>query len=229
MAALGSRTTHYAYRHQPRKTQPRTTQTVQPEPPISRKLRLGPIPSSVRVYWLNRRPDRRERAEAPAGRSRVGWVDSVAVRLLLPSVALTVLLLVVFFAQRDATSTLSQNVRAQARAEQGVSRAYQSETLLLDLETGVRGFLLTHDRQFLEPWRSARSAFPVSSSVLVGLEARGGTVELGLARRIQSGGESYIRDFAVPEIRAVEANPGSVASLAAALEGKRRVDALRPL
>jgi PAS domain S-box-containing protein len=156
-------------------------------------------------------------------------VDSVAVRLLLPSVALTVLLLVVFFAQRAATSTLSQNVRAQARAEQGVSRAYQSETLLLDLETGVRGFLLTHDRQFLEPWRSARSAFPVSSSVLVGLEARGGTVELGLARRIQSGGESYIRDFAVPEIRAVEANPGSVASLAAALEGKRRVDALRPL
>ena len=150
-------------------------------------------------------------------------------RLLLPSVALTVLLLVVFFAQRAATSTLSQNVRAQARAEQGVSRAYQSETLLLDLETGVRGFLLTHDRQFLEPWRSARSAFPVSSSVLVGLEARGGTVELGLARRIQSGGESYIRDFAVPEIRAVEANPGSVASLAAALEGKRRVDALRPI
>jgi len=152
----------------------------------------------------------------------------VAVRLLVPSVALAVLLLSVFFAQRDATSTLSQNVRAQAWAEQGVSRDYQSLTLLLDMETGVRGFLLTHDRQFLEPWLSARTAFPASSSVLVGLEAHRGTVELGLAKRIESGGESYIRDFAVPEIRAVEANPRSGVSLAAAaVEGKRRVDALR--
>jgi len=71
-------------------------------------------------------------------------VDSVAVRLLVPGVALAVLLLAVFFAQREATATLSRNVRAQARAEQEVSLAYRSETLLLDLETGVRGFLLTH-------------------------------------------------------------------------------------
>jgi hypothetical protein len=45
-------------------------------------------------------------------------VDSVAVRLLVPGVALAVLLLAVFFAQREATATLSRNVRAQARAEQ---------------------------------------------------------------------------------------------------------------
>jgi hypothetical protein len=71
-------------------------------------------------------------------------VDSVAVRLLVPGVALAVLLLAVFFAQREATAALSRNVRAQGRAEQEVSLAYRSETLLLDLETGVRGFLLTH-------------------------------------------------------------------------------------
>jgi methyl-accepting chemotaxis protein len=135
----------------------------------------------------------------------------------------------VFVAQRAATATLSGNVRAQARAEEEVSRAYQSETLLLDLETGVRGFLLTHDRVFLEPWQSARTAFPASTAVLVGLEAQGGSVALGLATTIQSGGESYIRDFAIPEIGAVEADPGSASSLAAALEGKRRIDALRPL
>jgi PAS domain S-box-containing protein len=153
----------------------------------------------------------------------------VAARLLVPGLALAVLLLAVFFAQRDATTTLSANVRAQARAEQEVSRAYQSETLLLDLETGVRGFLLTHDRVFLEPWQSARSAFPASSSVLVSLEAHSGSVAFGLAREIRNGGEAYINDFAVPEILAVEADPASATSLAAALDGKRRVDALRPL
>jgi PAS domain S-box-containing protein len=174
---------------------------------------------------LSRRPKR----ASDTGRSRFGWLDSVAVRLLGPGVALALLLLAVFFAQRDATSTLSSNVTAQARAEREVSRTYQSETLLLDLETGVRGFLLTHDAVFLAPWRSARTAFPASISVLVGLVAHGGAAEVGLARRIQRGGESYIRDFAAPEIAAVRADPGSASSLAAALEGKRRVDALRPL
>jgi methyl-accepting chemotaxis protein len=153
----------------------------------------------------------------------------VAVRLLLPGLALAVLLLAVFFAQRDATSTLSSNVRAQARAEQEVSRAYQSEALLLDLETGVRGFLLTHDPRFLEPWQSARSAFPASSGVLVSLEAQGGAIELGLARQIQSSGAAYIRDFAAPEIRSAGANLGSARRLAAALQGKQRVDAMRPM
>ncbi len=153
----------------------------------------------------------------------------MATRLLVPGLALAVLLTAVFFAQRDATATLSANVRAQALAEQEVSRAYQSETLLLDLETGVRGFLLTHDRVFLEPWQSARSAFPASSSLLVRLEAHNGSLALGLARKIRSGGEAYIKDFAVPEILTVEADPRSATNLAAALDGKRRVDALRPL
>ena len=146
---------------------------------------------------------------------------------MLPGVALAALLVVVFFVQSDATSTLSWNVRVQARAEQEVSLAYQSETLVLDLETGVRGFLLTHDRRFLEPWQLARTEFPLRSAALVDLEAQNGSVDLQLAKRIASEGEFYIRDFAVPQILAVEAHPEGAASLAAALQGKRRVDALR--
>ena len=153
----------------------------------------------------------------------------MAARLLLPGIALAVLLLGVFIAQRGTTATLSGNVRAQALAEQEVARAYESETLLLDLETGVRGYLLTHDPQFLEPLQSARIAFPASASTLVGLEAQSGPAALGLARRIESGGEAYIRDFALPEVGALAANRRSAAGLPAALRGKQRVDALRPL
>jgi PAS domain S-box-containing protein len=171
--------------------------------------------------------NRVKRVGARLARARPRSADSVAVRLLLPGVVLAALLVAVFFAQRDATTTLTLNVLAQARSEQEVSLAYQSETLLLDLETGVRGFLLTHDRRFLEPWQSARTAFPVRSAALVSLEAQSGSVDLGLARRIAAEGESYVRDFAVPQILGVEANPGSATNLAAALRGKRRVDALR--
>jgi PAS domain S-box-containing protein len=151
----------------------------------------------------------------------------VAVRLLLPGVALAVVLLAVFFAQRDATSTLSQNVRAQAQAEQEVSLGYHTETLVLDMETGVRGFLLTHERQFLQPLLSARAEFPPSAAALVALAARNGDGELALARRIQTGGEAFMRDFAVPEIRAVEANSQTAVSVASVLRGKQQVDALR--
>jgi PAS domain S-box-containing protein len=183
----------------------------------------GCVHVRARTLWSNGS----KRSGARVGRSRPRSVDSVALRLLLPGVALAVLLVAAFFAQRDATSTLSQNVLTQARAEQEVSLAYKSETLLLDLETGVRGFLLTHDRRFLEPWQSARAAFPVSSSALVGLEAHNGNTDLSLARTIARDGESYIRDFAIPQILEVENHPQNVSSLAAALQGKRRVDALR--
>ena len=151
----------------------------------------------------------------------------MAARLLLPGVALAVVLVAVFFAQRAATSTLSWNVRLQARAEREVSLAYQSETLVLDLETGVRGYLLTHDRRFLEPWQLARAAFPVRSALLLGLERADGSVDLALAAKIMTSGESYINDFAVPQIRLVQADPSAPPSIAAALQGKRRVDALR--
>jgi PAS domain S-box-containing protein len=183
--------------------------------------------SCVHLRGRRWRPNSFERADEHVGRFRSRSWDSVAVRLLLPGVALAALLVAVFFAQRAATSTLSRNVQEQARAEQEVSLAYQSETLLLDLETGVRGFLLTHDRRFLEPWQAARAVFPARSAMLVALERNSGSVDLGLAAKIASAGEAYINDFAVPQIRAVEANPAAAASVAEALAGKRRVDALR--
>ena len=148
-------------------------------------------------------------------------------RLLLPGVALAVLLVAVYFVQAAATSTLSWNVREQARAEREVSLAYQSETLLLDLETGVRGYLLTHDRKFLDPWQSARTEFPARSALLANIERGSGSVDLGLAATIVSEGDAYINDFAVPQVRLVETDPKAARSVAAALEGKRRVDALR--
>ena len=148
-------------------------------------------------------------------------------RLLLPGVALAVLLVAVYFVQAAATSTLSWNVREQARAEREVSLAYQSETLLLDLETGVRGYLLTHDPKFLDPWQSARTEFPARSTLLANIERGSGSVDLGLAATIVSEGDAYINDFAVPQIRLVETDPKAARSVAAALEGKRRVDALR--
>ncbi|MEA2157934.1 MAG: hypothetical protein QOD66_314 [Solirubrobacteraceae bacterium] len=151
----------------------------------------------------------------------------MAARLLLPGVAIAALLTAAFIAQRDANVKLGRDSQAQSQSEREVSLSNQSEKLLLDLETGLRGFVLTRDHRFLEPWRAARMAFPATVASLVALEAHDGPQHLALARGIQSGGQSYIRDYSAPGIRAVEANRKSASSLAVALQGKRRVDDLR--
>ena len=57
-----------------------------------------------------------------------------------------VLLVHSFHSVRDATD-------ADERAERSVFAAQRLEKLVLDLETGTRGYVITRDPAFLEPWR----------------------------------------------------------------------------
>jgi CHASE3 domain sensor protein len=41
-----------------------------------------------------------------------------------------------------------------------LAAAIQLERLVIDLETGQRGFVFTGQEQFLQRWRDARSPFP---------------------------------------------------------------------
>jgi CHASE3 domain sensor protein len=58
------------------------------------------------------------------------------------------------------------------------------ERLVIDLETGQRGFILTGEERFLQPWRDARAALPKEISTL---EQVGG-------RQSRSGGAGAGRD-----------------------------------
>src|SRR5580765_5329937 len=73
-----------------------------------------------------------------------------------------VLLVHSFHSVRSATNT-------EERAEQSVFAASRVEKLVLDLETGARGYVITRDPTFLEPWRSARKALPPESRRLMAL------------------------------------------------------------
>jgi PAS domain S-box-containing protein len=155
------------------------------------------------------------------------WADSVALRLLLPGIALAVLLVAAFLAQRDSTSKLSESFRQQTKLAREIGLAQDSQKLLLDLETGLRGYVITHDRRFLQPWQQARTGYPATASKLVALETPDGGPDLVLARKVLSDGESYVRDYAAPRVRAALARARGASSLVVALDGKRRVDGLR--
>jgi signal transduction histidine kinase len=100
------------------------------------------------------------------------------------------------------------------------------EKHLTDLETGLRGFVITRDESFLEPSDDARAALPQSERALERLAA-GEPVQRARVRRISGATDAYLQQYALPLIEAVRRNDPSTHSLERTLAGKRRVDALR--
>ena len=113
------------------------------------------------------------------------------------------------------------------------------ERLVIDLETGVRGFLITGDERFLSPWYNARAAFPQQAQMFERLAAARDAGQGRLAQRIAQAGASYIDEYSVPTVeaarRALTAPPPVTSRLLAPSsrmsgvldEGRRRIDDLR--
>src|SRR3954464_9369444 len=59
--------------------------------------------------------------------------------------------------------------REQRRAQEAVVAATRFETLVRALETGTRGYVITTDKRFLEPYNAARRSLPVASARLQAL------------------------------------------------------------
>jgi signal transduction histidine kinase len=116
--------------------------------------------------------------------------------------------------------------RRTGHAQDVLVAANQLERLLLDLETGQRGFVLTREERFLQPWQAARVAFPRRAATLVALVAGERTAEKE-AREIARRERSYIRDYSVPLVKAARRGDPSARSVAATEAGRRRVDAMR--
>jgi CHASE3 domain sensor protein len=117
----------------------------------------------------------------------------------------------------------SARLATHSRVELG--RADRLEKLVIDLETGQRGFVITRQERFLEPWRSARATLPAE---LRGLERFADSVEQRRRlRRIRHAVETYIADYSVPLVNAARRGDASASGVVATGAGKRRVDAIR--
>lgn len=112
-----------------------------------------------------------------------------------------------------------------ARAE--LTAAGRLEKLVIDLETGQRGYIITRRERFLAPWKAAQRDFPGQVRRLRFLiddpeQAR-------LERRINKVVTSYIRDYSIPLVDAARRRSPYARSVAATAAGKRRVDEIRVL
>jgi len=105
--------------------------------------------------------------------------------------------------------------RAEQRSEQAVVAASRVERLVLDLETGTRGFVLTRDPSFLEPWRSAQRLLPGQIDVLRA-QVSGPKPE-----QIDAMWRSYLNDWSKPVIDLARRDKPAATTRVRQGEGKR--------
>jgi signal transduction histidine kinase len=138
--------------------------------------------------------------------------------LALTIATLFVTLLLAIDHQRDAAGL--------ARHSQLVLvAAADLERFVVDLESGERGYALTHDESFLQPWTAAVDAIPTASRILNRLAAV--PEQHARALRINDAVASYVRDYSVPTVEKARRGDPSAASTASVTAGKRRVDSLK--
>jgi signal transduction histidine kinase len=119
----------------------------------------------------------------------------------------------------------SARLATHSRAE--LTAAGRLESLVLNLETGERGYVITRKERFLTPWTTALRTYPQQERRLRRIIDDAGQARL--ERRIAESVNSYIRDYSIPLVNAARRGDDSARSVATTAAGKRRVDRIRAM
>jgi signal transduction histidine kinase len=152
-------------------------------------------------------------------RTRLSWQSVGALCLLF---AINAVALVLLF---NAISNQKNAANYAQRAEQAVAASSRLERLVVDMESGVRGYLLTGAGRFLDPYRKALVLYPTASGALI--ETATTTRTQAMATGIQTRIDSYVNSYLRPLLMLSHKSPDKARSVVETGEGKRRVDQLR--
>jgi PAS domain S-box-containing protein len=120
---------------------------------------------------------------------------------------------------------LTSTAKAARRSDNTLQTANASERSVIDLETGVRGYLLTGERLFLQPYGHARASLGTELAHLAALTKDEPTQHLRV-RAITSAVASYERSYADP-LAAGNGRLTRSQDVAVISAGKVLVDAIR--
>ena len=146
--------------------------------------------------------------------------------MLIASGLLALLIGAAFAVLLSSVADLRASERRARRSEEVLVVANRLERLVVDLESAQRGFVITNQERFLQPWQDARTALPGEGGTLERLVADS-PAQQEQARRIVEATRSYLRDYSVPLVTAARRDPAAARTVAATDEGRRRMDALR--
>ncbi len=87
---------------------------------------------------------------------------SLSARLVVGSALLALVVAAAFGVLVFAVTTLDDATKRERHTKAVTAETLRLERLVLDLDTGLRGFVLTGKGDLLAPWTSARAALPKS-------------------------------------------------------------------
>ena len=154
--------------------------------------------------------------------TRSGLVARIAVSAFVVGVGLALVFAVLFVAIGGL-----RNRSLEARhSQQVIAKAYEVETLVIDLETGLRGFFITKREEDLRPWRTAQRRYPAAITDLFAL-TRDNADQYRRAREIKQAIDTYIETFGVPLVGYVRRNPATARRIVTAGSGTLQVNGIR--
>jgi signal transduction histidine kinase len=125
-----------------------------------------------------------------------------------------------------AVTTLDDATKRERHTKAVTAETLRLERLVLDLDTGLRGFVLTGKEDLLAPWTSARAALPKSlrdfqqlASTTAGERRRAMTLVASI--------DQYVNDYAVPVVAIAQESPAATRQAVVSQEGARRLAAVR--
>jgi signal transduction histidine kinase len=146
--------------------------------------------------------------------------------MIAASVVLAVLVVGIFAIFIQAISTLDDARDKEAKSNEVSAAAVGLEKVVVDFEAGLRGFVLSGDRRFLNPAMRARAEVPRRTADLERLVADS-PEQRRRVRAIRAAIDGYIEDFSLPLVRIFPDNPAAVQSTLADEEARRLTNDIR--
>jgi len=168
----------------------------------------------------------RARVRAPLTAAKRVSSVSLATRMVVASAVLAAIVAGIFSAFLVATLQLRDST-SKATHSKGVSlAALRLESTVADLETALRGYVLTGQPRFLESIRRARSNLPARITELQKL-GTGSSAQERRSRELVGEIRFYEDGYVVPLLAIAQQDPAAARSSDASLEGKKRTDDIR--
>ncbi|HZE33549.1 MAG TPA: CHASE3 domain-containing protein [Actinoallomurus sp.] len=122
---------------------------------------------------------------------------------------------------------LRESASLANHAKTTMASANRLQRLVTDLETDVRGFVITGDKRLLAPLDDAQSDALAEGRRLERLTTENDPAQSTRAREIVQATEAYVREYSIPLATAIQREPTSARSLATIAEGEQRLAPLR--
>jgi signal transduction histidine kinase len=147
--------------------------------------------------------------------------------MIVASVVLALLVAGGFAVLIQAVSAVNDATRREGRAKDVTAATVVLEKLVIDLETGLRGFVITNNERFLQPWKQARAELPGRLRRFERLAAAGSSEQEQLASEVVTRIRDYAEGWSVSLVRLARMYPAVARTAEASEEGKRETDAIR--